>query len=135
MAIRTVTRAGVGLVVGIIILGLLVLGGLWLVRERGEQAQRAEAISIADRQLEAESDKDVVLNTDEDTKEETETPAKPEEPAETTPADRPSTTVKPEAAEELPQTGPEAASIAVFGILSFAVMSFIRSRKLVSDQQ
>jgi len=134
MAIRTVTRAGVGLVVGIIILGLLVLGGLWLVRERGEQARREEAITIADQQLQAESDEGVALNTDEGANEKPAEPAPTEEsPATASPTDN-SAARQPSSATELPQTGPEVASVVVVGILSFALMSFIRSRKLVSNQ-
>lgn len=139
MAIRTVTRAGVGLVVGIIILGLLVLGGLWLVRERGDQARRAEAITIAEQQLRAESnkDEDVALNNGDDKKEES--TAKPgntsSEPEGVKPTPQTEATpVKPAApAAELPQTGPNAASFVAAGLLSFAVVSFMRSRKLASN--
>jgi len=136
MAIRTVTRAGVGLVVGIIILGLLVLGGLYLVRERGEQARRAEAINIADQQLQAESDSDIAISTDGDAEE---TPAAEEQPATTgqtdtsddSPVSAAPPATPPAAAAELPQTGPDAISIVGLGLLSFAVVSFIHSRKLV----
>jgi len=136
MAIRTVTRAGVGLVVGIIILGLLVLGGLYLVRERGEQARRAEAINVADQQLQAESDKDIAISTDGD---DDKTPVKEEEPATTgqndtsddSPVSPASPSTSPAAAAELPQTGPDAFSFVGLGLLSFAVVSFIHSRKLV----
>jgi len=135
MAIRTVTRAGVGLVVGIIILGLLVLGGLYLVRERGEQARRAEAINVADQQLQAESDKDIAISTDGD---DDKTPVK-EEPAtagqndtsDDSPVSPASPSTPPAAAAELPQTGPDAFSFVGLGLLSFAVVSFIHSRKLV----
>lgn len=135
MAIRQVTRAGVGLVVGIIILGLLVLGGLWLVRERGDQARREEAITIADQQLKAESDEDIALNTGEGTNEESTEQAPAEEsPVITSPADNSAVASQPSSAAELPRTGPEAASIVAIGVLSFALLSFIRSRKLVSNQ-
>lgn len=141
MAIRTVTRAGVGLVVGIIILGLLVLGGLWLVRERGDQARRDEAITIADQRLKAESRQDAAQNSDNtnsDNNEEESNP-KPSEVA-SEPQNTPTipqggtSTTNPESADELPQTGPEATSIAALGILSFAVLSFVHSRKLLSNQ-
>jgi len=133
MAIRTVTRAGVGLVVGIIILGLLVLGGLWLVRERGEQARRTEAINIAEQQLKEESNDGAALNTGEDS------PAKPGDAAtkpegSTTIPQGGVSTAQPQAASELPQTGPELVSFVAIGLLSFAVASFIRSRKLASNQ-
>ena len=134
MAIRQVTRAGVGLVVGIIILGLLVLGGLWLVRDRGEQARRQDAIAIADQQLKKESDQGVALNTDDNKKSSTEQDPAVQKPATTDQANGSTATNQPSSAAELPKTGPGSTSIVVIGVLSFAVMSFIRSRKLVSNQ-
>ena len=139
MAIRQVTRAGVGLVVGIIILGALVLGGLWLVRERGEQARREEAINIADQQLQVESGEDIALNTDEDAnkdadKDTAEEATKPTESTETTKPESTATKPEPTVATQLPQTGPEVFSFVPVGLLGFAVVSFIRSRKLVSSQ-
>ena len=148
MAIRNVTRAGVGLVVGIIILGLLVLGGLWLVRERGEQARRAEAINIAEQQLQSDSDQEVAIDTEDATEKETDTPPVKEEesapaPAPVTPTTpteatkpegqtaAPAPSAQPEEATVLPQTGPDAFSILGLGILSFAVLSYIHSRKLL----
>jgi FtsZ-interacting cell division protein ZipA len=129
MAIRQVTRAGVGLVVGIIILGLLVFGGLWLVRERGEQARREEAINIADQQLQQESGQDVALETN---NEATEAPAQSEATQGSGQPESPVTTTQPAAGpaatSELPQTGPETSLIGI-GLLSFAAVSFARSRK------
>ncbi len=130
MAIRQVTRAGVGLVVGIIIIALLVFGGLWLVNQRGEQARREEAINIADEQLRADSDQDIAIDTNTDT-----APAEESQPQETTPTTQPSNTAAaPEAttATELPQTGPGVGPFVMVGILAFAVGSFIHSRKLVA---
>jgi FtsZ-interacting cell division protein ZipA len=129
MAIRNVTRAGVGLVVGIIILGLLVFGGLWLVNQRGEQARREEAITIADQQLQSESNEEVAIDTSNGTN-------APEAESETNPtAPQPNNGAAaapaPAAAHELPQTGPEA-SVVMIGVLAFAVASFVHSRKLVS---
>lgn len=54
MAVR-ITRAGVGLTIGVIILGLAVLGGLYLVKQRGEEARRDQAIQIAQQNLESQS--------------------------------------------------------------------------------
>jgi len=131
MAIRQVTRAGVGLVVGIIILGVLVLGGMWLVRERGEQARREEAINIADQQLQAQSNEDIAIKPNDSNN----APVKQDEPAKTGQTDpsanSPVTATPPAAATELPQTGPGAISIVGIGLLSFAVASFVHSRKLV----
>lgn len=136
MAIRQVTRAGVGLAVGIIILAALVFGGLWLVRERGEQARREEAISIADQQLQEESNEGVALNEGQDQPASSESgDAAQPAPTETSPA--PATTPDtpaPAAAEELPQTGPEFGSVVGIGLLGFVIVSFIRSRKLVNGR-
>ena len=108
------------------------LGGLYLVRERGEQARREEAINIADQQLQAESDEDVAISTDGDINE---TPAQEQAPATTgqtdNGADSPISAAPPASASELPQTGPDAISFVGLGLLSFAVVSFIHSRKLV----
>ncbi len=123
MAIRRVTRAGVGLVVGIIILAALVFAGLWFVRERGEQTRRDEAINIAEQQLQDMADDEVAIDVDE-SESTTET--------ETAPSDsetRGATTDNAPAATELPQTGPEVTPILAAGILTFAAVSFARSRK------
>ncbi|MDB5162544.1 MAG: hypothetical protein JWO54_58 [Candidatus Saccharibacteria bacterium] len=125
MAIRQVTRAGVGLVVGIIILGLLVFGGLWLMRERGEQARRTEAINIANEQLKAESEREVAIDTDKDEE---------SEQSNNAPTTTEAATPAPSAAAELPQTGPEAISFIGIGLLSFAALSFVRSRKQLFNQ-
>ncbi|MES2630834.1 MAG: hypothetical protein V4611_02675 [Patescibacteria group bacterium] len=129
MAIRRVTRAGVGLVVGIIILAALVFAGLWFVRERGEQARRDEAINIAEEQLQSDSDEDIAIKPDENSNSE-EAENQGSSPAPQTGA----TTNQPANANELPQTGPEAASAIVLGLLTFATVAFIRSRKLGSSQ-
>jgi hypothetical protein len=128
MAIRQVTRAGVGLVIGIIILALLAFGGLYIVNQRGEQARREEVINIADQQLQAESDQEVAIDT---------TEATPAEESSAPAGDNSgNTAAAPTAnpASELPQTGPEAASIAMLGVLAFAAASFAHSRKQLSDR-
>jgi FtsZ-interacting cell division protein ZipA len=129
MAIRTVTRASVGLVVGIILIALLVLGGLLLVRERGQQARREEAITIADQQLKEESKQGVALDTNEDDNTTATESAPAPEPSSSTNA-----TPAPAAASELPQTGPSAISFVAIGLLTFATASFVRSRTIVHRQ-
>lgn len=51
-----ITRTGIVFVLGIIVLAALVLGGIWLVRERGEQARREDAIKVAEENLEKQSE-------------------------------------------------------------------------------
>ncbi len=61
-----ITRAGVGLIIGIIVFTLLVLGGLYVVTQRSEQARREDAIEIAEQKLAAASNEEVALNPDTD---------------------------------------------------------------------
>lgn len=137
MAIRRVTRAGVGLAIGIIILAVLVFGSLWFVRERGEQARRTEAINIADQQLKAESNQGIALNPDNTT-------ANPNSSSESS---SPSTNDSSSNAQsngstaangssnstatELPKTGATENAVIVIGLLAFASFSYLNSRKLV----
>lgn len=128
MAIRPVTRAGVGLVVGIIILAALIYAGLWYVRDQGEQARREDAINIAEEQLKKESEQGVAINPDKN--------AGSEQPegSKTTPDTTQSTSPQPSNTGELPQTGPETTSIIVIGLISFVVVSFVCSLKFASNQ-
>jgi FtsZ-interacting cell division protein ZipA len=134
MAIRNVTRAGVGLVIGIIILGLLVFGGLWLVRERGDQARRQEAINIANEQLKSESEQGVALNNDKNQSSNSQSQNSGSQSSNSTSQSGSSTSNTSSNASELPQTGPKETTAVVLGFLTFAVVSFVRSRKLLSNQ-
>ena len=60
MAVYT-KRTGLALTVGIIILSLVALGGLYLVKNQGEQARREEAVKVAEERLKAESEQEVAL--------------------------------------------------------------------------
>lgn len=120
MAIR-ITRAGVGLTVGIIILAAAVLGGLYYVQQRGEQARREEAIKIAEENLQQRSDQDVALN----------------EPQAETGSEQSSGTENSsegaEGASELPQTGVTdgLAVVAVAG-LTLAIVAYGASRRALA---
>lgn len=134
MAIRRVTRAGVGLAVGIIIVGLLVWGGLWFVRERGDQARRQEAINIANEQLKSQSEQGVALN---DGKEQNSNSQSQSSNNQSNNSGNQSSSTMPQtgtAPGELPKTGSESTSLVVVGFLTFAVVSFLHSRKLVSGK-
>ena len=132
MAIRNVTRAGVGLVIGIIVLGLIVFGILWFVRERGEQARHQEAINIANEQLKSQSEQGVALNQDNNSS----SNSNSQNSNSTNQSNNSSTQTNNSASNssELPKTGPEATPILAVGLLTFAVASFMRSRKLLFKQ-
>ena len=133
MAIRNVTRAGVGLAVGIIVVALLVLGGLLIVRERGEQARREEAIAIADQQLKDESNQEIAIDSNEEANKDAESTNGSQ--AGTAGSGAAANQSAGAAVTELPQTGPKEASIFAFAILAFAVASFIHSRKLLTNER
>ncbi len=57
-----VTRAGVALTVGIILVTGLIVGGLLWVKNSGEQARRNDAIKVAEQNLQKNSDQGVALN-------------------------------------------------------------------------
>ena len=132
MAIRRVTRAGVGLVLGIIILAVLVYAGLLIVRERGEQARREDAIAIADQQLQDESANDGAIKP-EGTEQTQPSSSEPEQSTPTPQAGTPST--QPAATAELPQTGPaeQFGTLVVLALVSFTAAAYVRSRKLVRN--
>jgi hypothetical protein len=127
------TRAGIGLVIGIIILALVVFGGIRLVRERGEQARRDEAIAIADQQIEQQDDQDIAIGSGNSTLNNPDQAA-PSQSTDQAPASSngaASTPAPASDANELPQTGPELMPIVAFALLSFATVSYIQSRKLL----
>lgn len=122
MAIR-VTRTGVVLAVGILIGAVVLFGLLQIVKERGEQARRDEAIAIAEENLKAESEEGVAIEVEEEaTTSQTEAASSAESSTEAA------------AANELPQTGPEAGAAVALGFITFMAISYIRSRKLITER-
>ena len=125
MTVR-VTRAGVGLIIGIIVVGALVFGGLYLAKERGEQARRDDAIKIAQKNLEAQSEKGPgALTPGTPGATETETGTK----TDTTGQGSTGAPLTEGGVGELPQTGPsEVLSALTAGMLTFSSVAYIRSR-------
>lgn len=122
MAVR-VTRAGVGLTIGIIILALVVLGGLYIVKQRGEQARRDEAITIAKENLETQSSDKGALNEGTNN-----TNTADEGGASEMPASNGGDV----ATSQLPQTGPgDFLAFVGVALLVFVGTSYLRSRQLV----
>lgn len=128
-----VTRSGVALTVGIIILAGLLVGGLLWVKDSGEQARREEAVKIAEQKLEEESKKDVALNEGDEKKSD----KKSEEKSGTNNGGTGNTSGSDALPgtgsdlEELPQTGATEnalISLVVIALLVFAGSSYWRSR-------
>ena len=147
MAVR-ITRAGVWLTVGIIGLGLLVLGGLYIASQRGEQARRDEAIAIAENNLNEQSKNetpvlgggDTTSGSDEATagqggSKDAEKDASTNGSSSTNNSGSSATSGATSSADktvsELPQTGPtdSIAVFAIIGIVTYFAASFISSRK------
>lgn len=119
-----ITRTGVALTVGVIILGLAALGGLYAVKQHGEQARRDEAIAIAQQQLESESRQEVALNDGEDS-----TKTQPAQDEQSNGGERSS-----DSTSELPQTGAGSAwTILLAGVVTYVVVFFASSRVRVAQ--
>lgn len=140
MAVR-ITRAGVALTVGIIVLTGLIIGGLFWVKQSGEQARRDEAVKIAEEKLEGQSGDDVALNgessdpTEEsapNTDDATNGSASENQTADEMTQAGPSSDV--EAAAELPQTGPaDTVAVIALGAVTFIVVAYNRSRRALLE--
>ena len=154
MAVR-ITRSGVGLTVGIIVLALVVLGGLYLAKERGEQARRADAIEIAQQNLDAQSGTGALTPSIDGEVEESGTPSEESEiesgsgegsndsseESTSTGSDNEGVASTDEngavegelteqSPEELPQTGTsEITAVIAVAMLTFATVSYLSSRR------
>lgn len=142
MAVR-ITRSGVGLTIGIIILGLVVLGGLIIVKQRGEQARRDEAVKIAQQNLESQSTG--VLSPGTDSSNSTSSGSSNDtntatsgtsggtansDSASTGSTNAGSSNVATNSTTQLPQTGPsDFVPVLAIGALTFAAVSYVRSRR------
>jgi hypothetical protein len=115
-----ITRAGVVFVIGILVLAGLVFGGIWFVNERGEQARRDEAITIAQQQLEEQSE--VATETNNGT-----VPADEEE------ENGPAPSTSGEERVELPETGPEIVHILAIAALALSAAYYVRSRRALAQ--
>ena len=144
MAVYT-KRTGLALTVGIIILSLVALGGLYLVKNQGEQARREEAVKVAEERLKAESEQEVALENGAANESVTEEETVVEEGSQS--GDDQSASAgagagtgantgagqgnggNVAAAEELPQTGSSEVLTAVaLGVLTFSVATYAVSR-------
>lgn len=136
MAIR-ITRAGVGLTIGIILLGLVVLGGLYFVKQRGEVARRDQALEIAQQNLESQSQNGAnTLSPDENNSSSTDENSSngSSNGSSSTNSDDQASTNTPTPNSELPQTGPsDVAPVLILGLLTFMSVSFLASRRVLAE--
>lgn len=132
-----ITRTGVTLTVGIIVLTALLTGGLFWVKNAGEQARRQEAITTAEQNLKDEADKDVAIGED---KEKTESSQSGESGSSSTSesagtsSDSSSTAGDSSSSTSaLPQTGPADTVLvaAILGVATFAATGYVQSRRRV----
>jgi len=135
-----VTRAGVALTVGIIVVTGLIIGGLFWAKERGEQARRDDAIQVAEQNLEEQSNEDVALNEGETNNEEenqgTEAPAQSGNESTQSGTSNSGSPAMPAGGTttELPQTGPgDAVSFIGAGLVTFAAIAYYRSRRALLE--
>lgn len=138
-----ITRAGVALTVGIIVLTGLVVGGLLWVRHAGEQARRDDALHVAEQNLEAQSNQEVALNEGNEATKDADKDAN-KDTASNRDATRPNNANRngsessaaredeaESAADELPQTGPADNLLAIVGAgaITWAGTAYLRSRR------
>jgi len=117
-----ITRTGIIFVLGIIVLVGLVFGGIWLVRERGEQARRQEAVKIAEQNLESQSQ----APAENEAQTSTETVSAPTTNTET----QQTATTAATPSNGLPETGPgDITQVIVVAILALAAGYYLTSRR------
>lgn len=135
-----VTRAGVALTVGIIVLTGVVVGGLFLLKHQGEQARRDEAITIAEQQLEQQSNDGVALNEgDQATTEEESSQSSGDNAATNNSRDEQASesnsSSNTDVITHLPETGSsDLVSLVAIALLTFTGVSYIASRRSLSQQ-
>lgn len=130
MAVR-ITRAGVALTVGIIVLTGIIVGGLLWAKEAGEQARREEAIKVAEQRLEEQSRDEVARDDSDKTTPEAEQAPGDEHANHDTPGQTPQTGADQSAVDTLPETGAnDGLAILVAAITTYSVVAYLRSRSV-----
>lgn len=123
-----ITRTGVVFVIGIIVLIGLVLGGLWLVQERGEQARRQEAAKIAEQNLESQSESGAQTPATTGDNTNAGTVAAPND----TEAETQTSTVAATHSGDLPQTGADISQLLILALVTLAAAYYVTSRRAVA---
>ncbi|HEY8992595.1 MAG TPA: hypothetical protein VIM37_01960 [Candidatus Microsaccharimonas sp.] len=133
------TRAGILFIIGIIVLGGLVTGGIFLVKNHGEAVRRDQAVKIAEAKLKEDSKTQTAtqpVNTDTTDTDKTSTSGTDTNTDTATAPATDSGAAAGSDATALPVTGPD--DLLIFGrtmivaIVAFSVVSYIASRRAVS---
>lgn len=123
------TRTGVLFVVGIIVLGGLVTGGVFLVKNHGEAVRRDQAVKVAEQNLKDQSQvaTQPVNNSDNSSSN------SDQNSTNTTDTGSTSTTTTGSDATALPETGIDGlqslGSILIIALLAFTTASYVASRR------
>jgi len=123
------TRTGVLFVIGIVVLAGLVTGAVFLVKGRGEQVRRDEAVKVAEQNLREQSQGPIASDTDNDAAEQ-EAKAKAEADAKAA-EEAKNAEIAAVDPNQLPQTGPadDFGRILVVTILATSVAFYVGSRR------
>lgn len=133
---RRLTRTGLLFVIGIIVLGGLVTGGIFLVKNRGEAVRRDQAVKIAEANLKDQSKTPTAtqpVNGGTAEKDQTNTAGTGTSATTSTDTGTSDKTGVGSDASALPVTGPD--DVLMFGrsmivaILVFSVVSYVASRR------
>ncbi|MBC7565023.1 hypothetical protein H7100_02205 [Candidatus Saccharibacteria bacterium] len=115
-----ITRAGIIFIVGILILGGLVTGGIFLVKNHGEAVRRDQAVKVAEQNLKDNSEIAVQ-------------PVKSDDSKNTDTSNQPATPPANGSTNELPVTGIDdlrfAGQAIILAILAFSTTAYIVSRR------
>lgn len=129
-----ITRAGVAVTVGIIILTGLMIGGLLWVKHTGDVARHDQAISIAQQNLEKDSNQKIVLNDGSSSKDNNQQSQQQSSGSSSTGSTSTGSTSQNSSAGELPQTGPrDNFTFVMLGVLVFMGVSYIQSRRTLRN--
>jgi len=118
------TRTGALFVIGILVLGGLVTGGIFYVKNHGEAVRHEEAVKIAEENLKNQSEVKTQPVDTVDSSDKTET---------TSPDEAVKVVVEQTQPEVLPETGPESISnLLIIAILALSVSFYVASRRTTS---
>ncbi len=130
-----VTRVGILFVIGVIVLGGLVVGGIYLAKHRGEQVRRDQAIAIAEKNLTSQSAMTPSTTAAPSTESSDKSPAATHVGTAATGASASGSVASTgSAAAQLPQTGFDGVGrLVIVTILSLSVAFYVASRRAVRE--